>query len=312
MSRSSFPLYPFTRSCVHTSMRFRVLALGGLVIMLAACRQAQGPTSAAPLEIKTPSGVTMILVPGGRFLMGSAQGAADEQPRHEVTVGAFAMDKFEVTQDQFAAFEMPNPAHFKAPTRPVEQIRWSDAALFCNERSRRDKLAPCYDEVTFTCNFEAAGYRLPTEAEWEYAARGGTDTAYDFGDAADKLDSYATYADNANGKTRLAGKKKPNRWGLSDLYGNVLEWCNDVYSATYYAESPKDNPRGPAAGDKRVMRGGAWNSSADACRAAVRCAESPGITDACFARDTFGFRCVRRLTAEEAGRLTPEKRAGNS
>jgi len=289
-----------------------------LSLSLAACGN-QDYLSARPLEVTTKSGVEMILVPGGEFMMGSTNGADDESPRHKVTITGFAMDKFEVTQDQYAAFELPNPSHFKDPKRPVEQIRWSDAALFCNERSRREGLDPCYNELTFECNFEANGYRLPTEAEWEYAARAGTYSFFrkrkskqketSFGKRKSKqketgkLGSYACFAGNSTKKTDLVGRKRPNRWGFHDMYGNVLEWCNDVYSPIYYSESPDKDPRGPAKGQKRVMRGGAWNSSVTACRAAPRFAEAPGIADACFARDTFGFRCVRRLAPEELERL---------
>ncbi|HOZ47015.1 MAG TPA: SUMF1/EgtB/PvdO family nonheme iron enzyme [Candidatus Hydrogenedentes bacterium] len=267
-----------------------------------------GSTHAAPsktqrTEITTPSGVPMILVPGGAFTMGSTEGADDEAPPHTVSVSSFAMDTYEVTQDQFANAQEPNPSHFKGPRRPVEQIRWSDAALFCNIRSRMDGLEPCYDEFSFECHFDASGYRLPTEAEWEYAARAGADTVYDFGNDARELKAYACYANNATEKTDESGRKRPNRWGFHDLYGNVAEWCHDAYSATYYAESPETDPRGPDEGVKRVMRGGAWNSGADACRATARAAESPGITDACFARDTFGFRCVRRINEDEAAKI---------
>lgn len=97
--------------------------------------------------------------------MGSDAGEEDEKPPHEVTVSAFAIDKFEVTQAEYGALELPDPSHYKDPQRPVEQIRWSDAALFCNLRSEAEGLEPCYDEATFACNFEASGYRLPTEAE---------------------------------------------------------------------------------------------------------------------------------------------------
>ena len=268
-----------------------------LALALAACgRQPAAPHE--PIEATTASGVTVVLLRGGTFVMGNDNGNADEAPAHEVTVGPLAMDKYEATQDQYAAFQIPNPSHFKDPRRPVEQVRWSDAALFCNERSRAEGLGPCYDEVTFACDFEAAGYRLPTEAEWEYAAQAGTTTDYDFGNDARQLKSHACFSDNSGDKSDLVGKKKPNRWGLCDLYGNVYEWCHDVYTDTYNAE-----PRGPGKGEKRVLRGGSWNSGAEACRAAARYADLPGIHDACFARDTYGFRCVRRLTLEELSRL---------
>lgn len=281
-----------------------------VLLWLAACgRQGASKAPAAnSVEIATASGVAMVLLPGGAFTMGSTDGSADEQPCHEVTLSPFALDKFEVTQDQFAAFQLPDPSHFKGERRPVEQVRWSDAALFCNERSKHEGLEPCYDELTFACNFAANGYRLPTEAEWEYAARAGAKTAYSFGNTPGDLRLYACYEANATEKTDPAGKKKPNPWGFCDLYGNVLEWCNDVYGETYYGESPKTDPRGPepavsGADQKRVMRGGAWNSSAEACRATTRYAELPGIADACFARDTFGFRCARSLTPEELAKV---------
>ena len=279
--------------------RRRPLAMTAFAFLLVtACGKQAGDSgnaaAPAPEEILTDSGVPMILLPGGVFRMGSDGGNPDEQPVHEVAVSPFLIDKFEVTQDQFAALEVPNPAHFKGPRRPVEQVRWSDAALFCNERSRSEGLAPCYDEVTFACDFEANGYRLPTEAEWEYADRAGTTTDYDFGNDPRSLKNHACFAENAAKKTALAGRKRPNRWGLHDMYGNVLEWCHDAYSPEYYGQSPAADPRGPAQGLKRVMRGGAWNSSAQGCRSACRYAEMPGITDACFARDSFGFRCVRR------------------
>ncbi len=265
------------------------------------CAGCGGSATKPPqtLELVTPLGVAMVGLPGGAFTMGANDSAADEAPRHQVTVSAFAIDKFEVTQEQYALLQLPNPSHFKAPKRPVEQVRWSDAALFCNERSKQEGLEPCYDDFSFACNFEASGYRLPTEAEWEFAARAGSDGAYDFGNDPLKLNTRACYAATSKKKTGLVGKKKPNAWGLHDMHGNVLEWCHDVYGAGYYTQSSSEDPRGPTEGKKRVMRGGAWNSSAEACRVSARLGEIPGITDACFARDTFGFRCVRRLTPEE-------------
>ena len=273
-----------------------LLAIPLLLLMSCGSKtgEGQGAVEAAPVAIITDSGVAMIPVPGGTFRMGSDNGHSDKQPVHEVTLSPFLMDQFEVTQDQFTALEMSNPAHFKDPRRPVEQIRWSDAALFCNERSRKEGLTPCYDELSFDCDFGAGGYRLPTEAEWEYAARAGTTTDYPFGGGPQGLRSHACFAENSGKKTALVGRRRPNPWGFHDLCGNVLEWCHDAYSPAYYAESPATDPCGPAQGEKRVMRGGAWNSSAEACRVTTRYAESPGITDACFARDTFGFRCVRK------------------
>jgi formylglycine-generating enzyme required for sulfatase activity len=267
------------------------------------CVRPSGPPAplsrSKPVELTSASGVPMVLIPAGRFLMGSESGAPDERPRHGVNLSAFVMDKFEVSQQQFAAFELPDPSHFKGPQRPVEQVRWSDAALFCNERSRREGLQPCYDEATFVCDFAASGYRLPTEAEWEYAARAGSDADYGFAGGAAVLPSHACYAENSTAKTDPVGGKRPNDWGLHDMFGNVSEWCHDVYSDSYYASSPVENPRGPADGKQRAIRGGSFKSSDAACRATLRMYDVPGITDACFARDTYGFRCVRRPSPEE-------------
>lgn len=234
--------------------------------------------------------------------MGSDAGG-DESPQHSVTVAAFAIDRFEVTQQQLADMQIPDPSHFKAPDRPVEQIRWVDAALFCNARSKAEGLTACYDEVTLVCNFEATGYRLPTEAEWEYAARAGTETDYFFGDTTRDLARYACFKGNARQKTDPVGHHRANPWGLYDMLGNVAEWCNDVYAADYYANSPADDPHGPDNGDKRVLRGGSWKSSAASCRVTARKGQIGGFTDACFTGDTLGFRCVRRLTDAERRQL---------
>jgi len=151
------------------------------------------------------------------------------------------------------------------------------------------------------CNFAASGYRLPTEAEWEYACRAGTTSAYGFGDDPRLLAEYAWFADNANKQTHPVGTKKPNAWGLFDMHGNVAEWCNDVYDAAYYGASPAKNPTGPERGERYVLRGGAWDSRAGSCRCAYRVGEAPGSQDACFARDAIGFRCVRRAPTQAQG-----------
>lgn len=290
------------------SVSFPWFVLLAPLLVLASCANpGVGHVPHVAVDTKTitsSSGVSLVLIPGGEFLMGSSGGDPDESPRHKVIVAPFAIDQYEVTQAEYAALELPAPSHFKGEGRPVEQVRWSDAALFCNLRSQREGLQPCYDEATFACDFEAHGYRLPTEAEWEYAARAGADTDYDFGGTPRAIKSYACYAGNSKQKTDPVGQKKPNGWGLHDMYGNVSEWCHDVYSETYYQSSPSDNPRGPEEGKKRVIRGGSWKSSEAACRATLRQSDVPGITDACFARDTYGFRCVRRLTPEELSEVT--------
>ena len=233
----------------------------------------------------------MVLLPGGTFIMGD-RSEIDSQP-HEVAVSAFYIDSHLVTQEQYEKLMGENPSRWKADKNPVEQMRWSDAVKYCNARSKAEGLEPCYDLDTWKCNFAANGYRLPTEAEWEYACRAGTTTAYFFGDDASKLKAYAWYEDNSGEKPRPVGQKPANPWGLFDMHGNVWEWCNDFYNVDYYQESPKENPGGPETGETKVLRGGAWKFSAESCRSAYRYNENPGYADVCFGYDIYGFRCVR-------------------
>jgi formylglycine-generating enzyme required for sulfatase activity len=273
---------------------------------------ASGRTAASddqPFQVVTKSGVEMVYLPGGEFSMGSAQGNPDEAPPHKVRISPFLIDKFEVSHEMFAKAQLPNPSHWQdSPKKPVERVRWRDAKQYCNERSLLEGLNPCYNEKTadWDCTEAANGYRLPTEAEWEYAARAGTEGAYEFG-TADKLRQYAWFAGNSDQKTHPVGQKKSNRWGLHDMYGNISEWCEDVYSPTYYKESTAVDPHGPpnpGKDVKRSIRGGSWKSSPDVCRSTARQGEKTGDADACFSTDYCGFRCVRRATPEELKQMS--------
>jgi len=284
------------------------IALGLLLMVLMIVFALRGRTgidlpSAAesPKVIVTQTGAEMVAIPAGWFAMGSEGGDADETPIHKVWIDAFLMDRHEVNQEQYGKLVIGNPSRFKDPRSPVEQVRWADAILYCNARSLAEGFEPCYDEETEKCSFQASGYRLPTEAEWELACRAGTAGDRFLKGGVRALGESAWYAENANKRPHPVGQKRPNPWGLCDMYGNVAEWCHDYYSETYYRESPDQNPRGPEAGKERVVRGGAWNSSADSCRSAYRARVAPGsFQDACFARPDIGFRCVRSLK-EPAG-----------
>jgi len=268
-----------------------VFVLSGTLVVLAGC--GRSAPSDAPSEIRTKSGVVMIQLPAGWFIMGD-ENEVDAQP-HKVYVSAFYIDKYLVTQEQYQRVMGGNPSRWKASMNPVEQVRWSDAARYCNARSRLEGLQSCYDLKTWECNFDADGYRLPTEAEWEYACRAGTKTAYFFGNNPLKLADYAWFEENSGGQPRPVGKKLPNPWGLYDMCGNVWQWCNDFYGVDYYQESPQQNPKGPKTGDNKVVRGGAWKFSAQSCRSGYRYNEDPGYADVCFGYDIYGFRCVRGL-----------------
>jgi len=274
-----------------------IVCLCFIYISIFNCSRSENNTTPAgditPQTITTESGIEMVFIPGGWFEMGSDNGSADETPKHNVWIDTFLMDKYEVTQEQLRRLEISNPSRFLGEKLPVEQITWTEAVIFCNDRSYQEGLEPCYDEETYECNFQANGYRLPTEAEWEYACRSGSKMKYFFGADPRQLKSYTWYGDNAAQKTHKTGTKKPNPWDLYDMYGNVAEWCNDYFAEDYYRNSTEKNPRGPDNGELRVVRGGAWNSSAESCRSAYRTG-SASIDDDCLVSDAIGFRCVRK------------------
>ncbi len=283
--------------CTMLAKGTSLLVLLGLLALVAAEGCRQGPSSpqndSLPREIATPAGVEMVLIPAGEFLMGSTANV-DSAPVHKVSVGTVYMDKHEVTQELYEKLVGKNPSRRKDPKNPVERVRWREAIAFCNARSTAEGLKPCYDAKTGACDFAADGYRLPTEAEWEYACRGGTSQAYYFGDDPRELKGHAWSKQNAERKSHPVGQLRANPFGLFDVAGNVWEWCNDWYQVDYYAASPAADPQGPAKGEKKVMRGGAFSSSAENCTSATRSCDDPGFSDACVASDDCGFRCVRR------------------
>jgi formylglycine-generating enzyme required for sulfatase activity len=273
-----------------------------LLTLLAGCsaQTADRPPEAAPAapstgpqRMTTKTGVEIVRLPGGQFTMGDAAGEDDERPAHVVHISGFWIDANEVTQQSFRSLIGKNPARYVGPDRPVERVPWLMAIQYCNMRSAREGLKPCYDLATQQCDFSANGYRLPTEAEWEYACRAGTTTGWSFGSEETALPKHAWFKANAGKGTHPVREKTPNPWGLYDMHGNVAEWCHDFYQETYTPGEATD-PRGPTAGEQRVLRGGSWNTGADVCRSAARRSEAPAFADACFGSDTFGFRCVRR------------------
>ncbi len=234
-----------------------------------------------------------VFVSGSTFTMGDVwgDGANDETPTHEVTVSSFFISKYEVTQELYQSVMGNNPSYFTGDIyKPVELVSWYDAVEFCNALSTQKGLTPCYtiNGDNTTCDWDANGYRLPTEAEWEYAARSGgrDDRKYSGTNTESNLGDYAYYDLNSGGQTHRAGDKQPNDLGIYDMSGNVFEWCWDW--AGSYSSSSQTNPTGPSSGSDRIIRGGNWSFIANHCRVANRNYHDPSI-----GRSHRGFRILR-------------------
>ncbi len=276
-----------------------------------------------PLEEPTPTPppapTGFIYIPAGTFQMGAPSGEicqdSDEDPVHEVTIShGFYILSTEVSQQQWVDVFGNNPSYFSGMDRPVENVSWYDCCIYCNRLSQTEGLTPCYySDASYTTVFDgtppvtsgsvywqqsANGYRLPTEAEWEYACRAGTTTAYNSGadntdceedPNLDPLGWYMYNSDTGQGReTHSVGLKQANNWGLYDMHGNVREWCWDRYAVDYYGVSPSTDPTGPASGSFRMLRGGGWDYNASFCRSANRLVYAPGD------RYNFvGFRLMR-------------------
>ncbi|MDP8211053.1 MAG: SUMF1/EgtB/PvdO family nonheme iron enzyme, partial [Candidatus Stygibacter australis] len=232
----------------------------------------------------------MVFVEGGTFQMGSSSGDDDEKPVHSVTVSDFYIGKYEVTQGEYEAVMGKNPSNFKDSGKdaPVEQVSWYDAVEYCNKLSDQEGLDRCYSGSgeNIKCDFDANGYRLPTEAEWEYAALGGNKSKGYKYSGSNGLKQVAWYKDNSGSKTHSAGGKQANELGVYDMSGNVWEWCWDWKGD--YSSGLQNNPRGSSSGSSRVFRGGCWSSYASYCRTAYRYIISPG-----YSFSYLGFRVVR-------------------
>jgi len=232
--------------------------------------------------------LTLILIPGGEFTMGSFDGDGDERPMKKIAFDAFYMSAYEITQEQYLAVMHVNPSYYQDNNLlPVEKVSWIDAAEFCNSLSKLCGLRPCYNERTWICDFSADGFRLPTEAEWEYACRAGTDTDYYSGSSEEGLRLVGWYSGNSNQKTHLVGQKTPNSFGLFDMHGNVFEWCNDFY--TSYQSYASDLNLTLDSGRRKVARGGSWYVGPRECKSSKR-----SVSDENLRHPTVGIRVVKK------------------
>jgi formylglycine-generating enzyme required for sulfatase activity len=300
---------------------FLIFGIVVAAVMLWGCGSKSSPVGPGGNNTITHVG-GMVSIPGGTFQMGSNNTALesetgnDEEPVHSVTVSSFYMDSTDVTQASYQSLMGVNPSYFNtgasASRRPVESMTWYDAVLYCNARSKHDGYDTVYSYTSIgfysggtagngcdslgnlTINYTQNGYRLPTEAEWEYACRAGSTADYYWGQSyplqpsADtaEISAHAWWL-NSNDSTQPVATKPANAFGLHDMSGNVWQWCNDWYGS--YSAGAQTNPTGPSTGSSRVLRGGSWNYAVVGLCAAFRGYNLPDGWNY-----VYGFRCVRR------------------
>jgi formylglycine-generating enzyme required for sulfatase activity len=250
-------------------MQLRFMLMMVTAVFATSLSSADAVIAQSEKEITNSIGMKLVLIPKGTFTMGSPieeEGADEDEQQHQVTISKdYYLGVTEVTQGQYEKVMGTNPSYFQkrvirksdSSMYPVEQVSWEDAVEFCK------RLSDLPQE-------KAAGrvYRLPTEAEWEYACRAGSKSAYSFGNEQDSLAAYAWFSENGDRKTHPVGQKKPNALGLYDMHGNVWEWCSDWYGE--YPKGAVSDPVGPREGSLRVGRGGSWDDEAALCRSANR------------------------------------------
>ena len=296
-----------------------VLVVASIVLGVIGCRNPSGPDNGGTKEER------FVLIPAGSFQMGSNYDNDYYEPYykpvHEVTITKpFYMGKYEITQAEYEKYcsytgsNSPSSSYGDGDNYPAYYVSWYDALVYCNKRSMAEGLTPCYsindspnpedwgDVPTSSngtwnsveCNWNANGYRLPTEAEWEYAARAGDNTedslTYSGTSNVDELGDYAWYYDSANDNTHEVGTKLPNAFGLYDMSGNVWEWCWNWFTSEYDENTEGgSDPTGSSAGSNRVYRGGSWLSSSDYCAVSAHGNDGP------ISRyNGLGFRVVRQ------------------
>jgi formylglycine-generating enzyme required for sulfatase activity len=265
--------------CLYKENALGVILILSIIIPFSALAEEEpAPGTIETVMLSGDIALEMVWIPSGKFMMGRAPGEFEsldsEDPQREVIITGFWIGKYEVTQEQWQAVMGNNPAYFKGEKRPVERVSWNKAQEFI------EKL----NEIT------RKKFRLPSEAEWEYACRAGTTTRFYWGDDHDysEIDEYAWYSGNSDSQTHEAGQKRPNAWGLYDMSGNVWEWCEDDWHTSYHGapttgEPWIDSPRSHL----RILRGGSWRNN-NYCRSATR-----ADTNQSFPSGRVGFRLAR-------------------
>ncbi len=281
------------RLTCQSTIRYALIA--GLLIFVSPARaeeQAADSYKTSPEDSAwVMANLNMIRIPSGSFVMGT-ENESDEwfrysRPVREVYVDSFDIGACEVTQAIFSKVMGYNPSLMQGDERrPVDQVSWFDAARFCNRLSELAGYMPAYDIHNRSCIFDRNGFRLPTEAEWEYACRAGGKQDSHSGKSEIEINQVAWYRLNSEGTTHPVGLKQPNAWGLYDMHGNVWEWCNDWMDS--YKKLKGKNPRGPVLGYSRILRGGGWHYDAEGCHAAYRQRARPD-----YKISAVGFRVVR-------------------
>ena len=277
---------------IYMKKNYAIIALLTITLFLTPKTNAQ-----------TATNPDMVKIEGGTFLMGSKDNdklaQIDEKKQHQVKVNSFELSKFEVSVWQWKKFvsatksKMPEKQSWGwKDNYPINGITWEEAVTYCNWLSATEKLQPVYSKngPNYVCNFYANGYRLPTEAEWEFAARGGKLAKATNYSGSDNANEIAWHKTNSNKSPHTIGTKSPNKLGVYDMSGNVWEWCWDWYSENYYTNDKINNPRGPEMGEKRAVRGGSWDSELNCLRTANRVSTYPGKT-----HEFYGFRISRSI-----------------
>lgn len=257
-----------------------LLSLVSLNVLVAQSKEKKKKAKKAKTEMQSVSqsvldsiSGNMVWVTGGRFVMGSFSGEPDEKPEYEVIVDGFAISKYPVTQHQWTAIMGKNPSEFTGCDQcPVDMVSWDDAQHFIKRLNL----------------LTGKRFALPTEAEWEYAAKGGLKTGGYHFSGSNNIDAVGWHSGNSGRHPHPVGEKAPNELGLYDMTGNVWEWCQDWYNKNYYELQVRNNPTGPQSGAARVRRGGSWFTQALNCRTSTRNSVKQDYKD-----DVAGFRLVQ-------------------